>query len=238
MLVAPLAFAVSDSGTSACLDRGGERLWFEGEHALEAPALAIAFHGETLAVLEEGRVYTLDRAGTVLGVVPVPEHATALAVSMGGGLLIGFAGSAHGRVLVRLGDHPLELTKPAGFAVRSLAVDSSGFWIGGDSEVVGYRPTLGGVTQRARLTVNAATRAMAVGPDAALYVLLADGRRLVRIRDGEATDAGVAAEELCGIARRGRALVGCGASGELDLTRLVPVAPDEGPHFELPSCDS
>ena len=70
-------------------------------------------------------------------------------------------------------------------------------WIGGDSEVIGYRPTLGGVTQRARLSVNAATRAMAVGPDSAMYVLLADGRRLVRIVDGCAVDAGVADEELC-----------------------------------------
>jgi len=237
-LEAPLAFSVSESGTPACLDRGGARLWFKGQRTLEAPARALAFHGETLAVLEEGRVYSLDSAGAVLAVVPVPEHATSLAVSMGGGLLVGFGESSHGRVLVRMGEHPLVLTKPAGFAVRAIAVDSSGFWIGGDGEVIGYRPTLGAVTQRARLTLEAAVRAMAVGPDGALYVLLADGRRLVRVRDGEARVAGKSDEELCGLARRGRALIGCGASGEVDLTRFVPHAPDGSPHFEVPSCDT
>jgi hypothetical protein len=236
-LEAPTAFAVSESGQVAVLDRGGARLLFGREEPLETPATALAFHGDSVAVLFHDRVVTFGRDRGVVGAVPVREGATALAISFSGGVLVGYGPSAHGVVVERLGENPLALYKPTGFAVRALAVDTGGFWMGGDTRLIGFRPTLGGVTIRADLPIDAAARAMAIGPDGSLYVLLADGRRLVRVRDGVATDAGAADEELCGIARRGPRLLGCGATDLVDLSRHVLPPPEKGPEFQLPACD-
>ena len=237
-LEAPVAFAIADSGLVACLERGGARLRFgDEERAFDPPASALAFHEDFLTVLDVDRVVTLGRNRGVLSVVPVRAGATAVAVSMTGGLLVGYGESEHGIIVERTGEHPLELRSPAGFVVRALAVDSSGFWIAGDRRLIGYRPTLGGVTVRADLPLDAAARAMTVGPDGALYVLLADGRRLVRVKDGNAEDAGISDQELCGIARNGRELIGCGATVTVDLSALTLPPPEKGPAFSVPACD-
>ena len=237
-LEAPVAFAIADSGLVACLDRGGARLRLDGEErTFEPPAGALAFHEDVLTVLDVDRVVSFGRNRGVLSVVPVRAGATAVAVTLGGGLLVGYGESDHGIIVERLGDHPLELKSPVGFAVRALAVDTGGFWMGGDRRLLGYRPTLGGVTLRADLTLDAAARAMTIGPDGALYVLLADGRRLVRVREGEAKDAGVSPEELCSIARHAGSLVGCGATSVIDLSAFVLPPPEKGPEFSLPACE-
>jgi len=236
-LQAPVAFAIAESGLVACLDRGGARLLFgDEERFFDPPAGALAFHDDILTVLDVDRVVTFGPGRGVLGVVPVKAGATAVAVSMGGGLLVGYGESEHGIIVERLGANPLEIRTPAGFSVRALAVDTGGFWAGGDRRLIGFRPTLGSVTVRADLPLAAAARAMTVGPDGALYVLLSDGRRLVRVREGHAEDAGISDEELCGIARHGRSLIGCGATRTVDLSALVPPPPEKGPEYSVPAC--
>jgi len=237
-LEAPVAFAISESGLVACLDRGGARLRFAGdERVFDPPAGALAFQDDVLTVLDVDRVVTIGRGRGVLSVTPVRAVATAVAVTMSGGLLVGYGGSDHGIVVERFGEHPLELRSPPGFAVRALAVDTGGFWVGGDRRLIGYRPALGNVTLRADLPLDAAARSMAVGPDGALYVLLADGRRLVRVKDGHAEDAGTSDEELAGIARHASRLVGCGASATVDLSAFVLPPPEKGPEFVVPACE-
>jgi len=237
-LQAPVAFAIAESGLAACLDRGGSRLLLgDEEREFDLPATALAFHDEVLTVLDVDRVVAIAPGRGVLSVIPVKAGATAVGVSMGGGLLVGFGESEHGTIVQRLGEHPLEIRSPAGFTVRALAVDTGGFWAGGDRRLIGFRPTVGSVTVRADLPLPAAARAMTVGPDGALYVLLSDGRRLVRVKDGQATDAGTSDEELCGIARYGRQLLGCGASATVDLSSMVLQPPEKGPEFSVPACD-
>ncbi|MEM8886061.1 MAG: hypothetical protein AAGD14_18495 [Planctomycetota bacterium] len=219
----PFAFVRSDEGRLACLDEEGTVLWLDERHELPAPAMALAFHGEDLAILADDALWRWGAKGTI----PVPPGARAIAFTMGGGLLLGCP-----RQLFRLGDHPLELTLPEDFDLRALAVDTGGFWVGGATEVIGYRPVPGGVAERRRIPVSAPVRAMAPGPDGRLYLLLEPGREVYC----ETEHRGTATRDLFGMVREGPRLVGLADEGLAELSRFVGDAPD-APDIEIPNCD-
>lgn len=158
--------------------------------------------------------------------IPIAPGARAIAFSMGGGLLVGYA-----ERLVRLGDHPLEFPLPAGFDLRAIAVDPGGYWLGGASELIGLRPARHDLAPRAECSVKSPVRALAYGPDRSIYALLEDHGLL---RDGEL----LAVVEACGLARSGGRLLALTSDAIADITHFVATPPAKSPQIQLPGCDS
>lgn len=217
-----MAIASSESGAVAFLDRDGARLVRESPLELDPPARALAFAGDDIALLQDDSVRRPDHDTPI----PVPPGARAIAFTMGGGLLVGLA-----ERLFRFGDHPLEFALSAGFGLRAIAVDPGGYWLGGAACVAGFRPAAEGLVQRRSYDVEAPVRALAYGPDGAVYALLESGALL---RDGEQR----AVLDAIGIARAGKRLLALRNRLVEDITRYVAPPPEKGPEFVLPPCDS
>jgi len=216
-----VAIASSESGAIAFLDCGGARLVHGAPCDLDPPARALAFRGDDLALLAGDFVRRPGRDTPI----PLPPGARAIAFTKGGGLLVGYADR-----LLRFGDHPLEFPLPSGFDLRAIAVDPGGYWLGGAATVAGYRPAAGGLAERRSYRVESPVRALAHGPDGAVWALLEDGALL---REGERR----AVCEAVGIARAGNRLLALRNRLVDDITRYVPPPPEEGVAFVPPPCE-
>lgn len=216
-----IGLATSENGALAVLDRDGARVCVDAPHDLSPPARALAFWGDQLALLVGDEIRRLGEDGAV----SIPPDARAIAFAMSGSLLVGFADR-----LVRLGDRALEVSLPDGFDVRSMTVDPGGYWLGGASSIVGYRPTANGVAVRAEWATTAPVHALSPGPDGAIYALA--GADL--LRNGEIK----AQVNLVGLARCGKNLVGLRSDSLVDLNEFVPTPPSERPDIEFPPCES
>lgn len=214
----PLSVDISDNGRIAVLDRGGVRLILSGRdpEALDRPARACRFFEEhPLLLFDDGLLKTAtgERRG---GAAP-----SDFAVAPSGSVYV-----IAGGMLERVGESPLKYE----IGGTVLATASGGVWVCGERAVL-LRPVRSGLEVREQHELPSPARAAAVGPDGALYVLLDGG--LWREDDVIALD-----ERLVDIAAAPGVLMGCGPSGVVDLTHLVPPPDGGGPRFELPACDA
>ena len=214
----PLSVDISGSGCIAVLDQDGERIVLSGRdpETLDRPARACRFFDEhPLLLFDDGllKTPTGERQG---GAGP-----TDFAVAPSGSVYVIAAG-----VLERVGELPLRHAIEG----TALATATGGVWVCGERAVL-LRPVRSGLDVHEEHDLPSPARAAAVGPDGALYVLLDGGLW----RDGDVLKLD---ERLVDIAAAPGVLVGCGPSGFVDLTHLVPPPDDGGPRFDLPSCDA
>ncbi|MHC4225353.1 MAG: hypothetical protein ACYSUN_15290, partial [Planctomycetota bacterium] len=184
---------------------------------------------ENLALLGSGRLRTLLPNGEMIGEMHVPYAATDLALMPGGGVLVGV-----GRTLHRISGVPMAHEERGLEQIRAIAVESGGVWlVGTKSRAVRLRPVMNGYEVRDFRELPGEPRAATIGPDGELYLVLEPGDRLQRGTEEPRSLPAVVRE----LARTGKQLWGCGPDGLLDLTPLVPEPGDDGPAFELPSCN-
>jgi len=239
---------VSGAGRQALLDEEGRRLRLvvSGEPPVEIDldftAQRCRFRGESLCLLGEDRLWSLTAAGVVRGSVPLRADATDVAILPSGSLLVsygprGFA--AHGVTLERLGPAPLVHGEPALPGATCVAAESGGFWAAGPvpaPRAVRFRPRPDGVAAGSPVALPAAPRALSIGPDGALYVLLEPGDALVRVDGGVAGPVHALSAAAHELARAPQALLACGPGGVADLTELVPPPGPPPPPPPLPPC--
>jgi hypothetical protein len=219
----------SAAGRLAVLDERGRRLGLPEIVEVDPPAFRCRFHGENVALLgADGLLRTLRPDGSPIGEMRLPVAATDLAVLASGSVLIG-----HQSGLVRLSESPLRHATP--WPVRAIAVESGAVWVLGDARALRLRPVATGYEPTDELELPAPARAASIGPDGALYAVLEPGDRLVSASGGDETLPAPAAD----LARCGARLWICGPQGLFDVTGLlVPRPTDDGPRFDLPSCES
>jgi hypothetical protein len=248
-----IAFAVAASGRVAALGDGGRTLSLERagpSRSIDLPfeAVRCRFRGEDLVVLGKGgELLSLSAEGQVRGTVRVREDACDLAVLPGGSVLVSYGrrgAEAHGVTLERFGDAPAAFRDPARLDRTRLAPAPGGVWLLGVAveeplaRAVLLRPVPEGFLARETVALPGPARSAATGPDGALFVLLEPGTFVVRVDKGRAGEPVLLPGPLHDLAREGHRLLGCGAHGVEDLTRLVPPPPPERPPPDLPPCSA
>jgi hypothetical protein len=163
-----------------------------------------------------------------------------LAFTRSGGLLVSY-GRQQELTLERLGTAPLSYTDAAVLDACCLAVESGGIWIAGTgpadppARAARLRPVAGGLKVRETVGLPRPPRAIGIGPDGALYVVLEPGETVVRVAGGRVGAPQRLAAPVHDLARAVRTLWSCGPRGLHDLTYLVPPAADR-PEIDLPPC--
>jgi hypothetical protein len=239
------AFDIAPSGRVVTLD--GRRISVEG-HALEIDfeAARCRFRGEDLVVLgRKSELLSVASDGKSRGVLRVRDGALDVAVLRGGSVVISYGrrgSQRHGVTLERIGDAPCVFKDPELLDATCLAPESGGVWVLGTAaepptcRALRLRPVAQGFAAREVVALPAPPRSAAVGPDGALFVLLEPGESLVRV-DGGAAGAAVRLQgPLHALARHGRKLLGLGARGVEDLSRLVAKPLRDAAPPPLPPC--
>jgi hypothetical protein len=241
-----VAFDVAPSGRVAAVT--GRKLSVEGGASpigidVGFEALRCRFRGEDLVVLgSRSELLSVAADGTVRGRARVRADARDVAALPGGSVLVSY-GPRAGVTLERFGEAPCVFKDAALLDATRLAIESGGVWVLGlaseapRSRAVRLRPVPEGFRVREVVPLAAPPRAAAVGPDGALYVLLEPGTSVVRIDGGRAGEAALLPGPLHDLARDGRRLLGRGASGIEDLSRLVPKPLHDAALPPLPPCD-
>lgn len=239
------AFDISPSGRIATLD--GRKLVLDGRAVdLDFEAARCRFRGEDLVVLgRKSELLSVAADGKARGMVRVREGALDVAVVRGGSVVVSYGrrgSQRHGVTLERLGDAPCVLKDPELLDATCLAADSGGLYVLGTAaepptcRAMRLRPAAHGFAVRETVALPAPPRSAAVGPDGALFVLLEPGEALVRVEGGVAGPPVRLPAPLHALARQGRKLLGSGAKGIEDLSRLVGKPVRDAAPPPLPPC--
>ena len=179
-----------------------------------------------IVLMEVGaKLHTLQPSGAPIGSVSIRTRASCLAVAPSGSVLVGYSPEGvaeHGVLVERLGSSPLTWSDPDWEGVTGLAADSGGVWVVHGTRAQRLRPVPGSFEAAQAVSLPADARAATIGPDGALFVLLEPGDRMVRAFGSEIDAPVDAPTALMDIAGGGGRLWGCGESGLVELTDLVP----------------
>ncbi len=231
-----LSFVPSD-------ETGGDRLALE----LVEPGRCVRFFEEQPIVLTtDNELVRLKADGSRGASIRVKNDPRAFAVTPSGSAIVvyGRHGVAeHGVLLERLGDNPLAWTDAPLVDATAVTCDPGGVWVAGTgrdqplSRVVYMRPVPNGYEPIHTVALPRPARALAVGPDGALYVVLEPGESLVRVERGRPAAPKRVAAPVRDLVRVGGSLWGCGPRGVVALDAFLP-PPAEPSAFTPPPCTS